>query len=78
MRLFRNKRAEAAEARLADLEAAVASLRKDTRLADLEALAKEFVSSIPIEPNELGVPDNKRRIVEAFELARLWQEKRDA
>lgn len=92
MRLFRNRRAESAEARIAALEASleefkrvaesaearIAAVQRASEVSSLEKLAREMISSIPLETNEMGIPDNKRRITEAFELARHWQEKRDA
>lgn len=61
--------------KIAALEEKVATLR---RQSDLEELARDMMASIPgylIEAT--GEIDNKRRVREAFEVAREWIAQRD-
>lgn len=70
MLIFGRKRITALEAKVADLQAKVASAQP---VADLEALARDMMASIPAYLIEAtGEIDNKRRVKEAFEVAREW------
>lgn len=58
------------EARISDLEAKIAAAQP---VADLESLARDMMASIPAYLIEAtGEIDNKRRVKEAFEVAREW------
>jgi hypothetical protein len=70
MLIFGRKRIAALEAKVADLETKVAAAQP---VADLESLARDMMASIPAYLIEAtGEIDNKRRVKEAFEVAREW------
>ena len=65
------------ESRISSLEDAARLLSAKVNPTQIEDLAREMIAAIPLDTDEAGLPDNKRRIIQAFDLARAWVAERD-